>query len=334
MTEKNDGAYTVRLLRPEDAAGVTNCFIEAFGHSYPTAYLYDPQRIAELNREGQLISAVAVANLTGEVVAHCSVQRYGSSSNAECGQGVVAHAHRGGALTGRLFELLNHEALRAGLRRLMGHEVTNHPAMQLMASRDGYNPCALALGAMPAETAFKKMTETLPQRESCTVSMKFLVPPEEAVVCVPSHHRTMLERIYTSIGRTVVFKDIPAFSGPGETTIQSNPHWGIADIQVRRIGTDTLKSIRRCLSDLCETNTEVVYLELPLDQGGIEDVCRAAEADGFFFAGLSPSSVTDGESLFLQYLNTEIDMSHLRIATPMGKEIFDYVARERQRVQR
>ncbi len=334
MTEKNDGTYTVRLLRPEDAVSVTQCFIEAFGHSYPTPYIYDPQRIAELNREGRLISAVAVSNLTGEVVAHCSLQRHGSSSNAECGQNVVSHAHRGGALSIKLLDLLYEESLRIGLRRWMGHAVTNHPAMQILASRHGNSPCALALGAMPAETVFKKMTEALQQRESCVVSMKFLIPPEEVVVYVPSHHRAMLERIYASIGRPVVFEDLPAVSGPGETTMQSNQHWGIADIQVRRIGTDTLKSIRRCLRDLCETNTEVVYLELPLDQGGIEDICRAAEADGFFFAGLSPSSVHDGESLFLQYLNTEINMSHLQIATPMGKEIFDYVARERQRLQK
>jgi hypothetical protein len=334
MTENNDSAYSVRLLRPEDAASVTKCFIEAFGHSYPTPYVYDPQRIAELNRDGQLISAVAVSNLTGEVVAHGSLQRYGSSSNAELGQTVVSHAHRGKALSIMLFDLLYEESLRTGLRRWMGHTVTNHPAMQILANRYGNNPCALALGAMPAETVFIKMTEVLPQRESCVVTMKFITPPEEVAVSVPSHHRVILKRIYESIGRPIVFKNLPAVSGPSEVTIQSNQHWRIADIQVRRIGTDTLKNIRKCLRDLLKTNAEVVYLELPLDQGEIEDICRAAESDGFFFAGLSPSSVHDGESLFLQYLNTDIDMSHLQIATPMGKEIFDYVAHEQQRLQK
>ena len=115
-----------------------------------------------------------------------------------------------------------------------------------------------------------------------------------------------------------------------------NRAWGIADIQVRRIGTETSNDIRRLLTELTQAEKiDMVYLELPLDQGGIDGVCRDAEAAGFFFAGLSHSSaLDDSESLFLQYPNTQIDMSRLVLATPLAKEIFDYVCRERQRLNR
>jgi hypothetical protein len=167
------------------------------------------------------------------------------------------------------------------------------------------------------------------------VSMKFLVPPEAAVVCAPQHHQRIIERLYDFIGRPVGFESLPPPPGPGETAIVFNRAWGIADIQVRRLGTDTAADVSRRLRDLLEIgHAQVVYLELPLDQGGIDDICRIAEREGFIFAGLSPSSVNDGESLFLQYLNAEIDMSYLRVATSMGKELFDYVAGERQRLQR
>ena len=117
--------------------------------------------------------------------------------------------------------------------------------------------------------------------------------------------------------------------------MEANRAWGIGDIHVRRIGADTPADIRRCMSDLCEIgDSRVVYLELPLDQGGIDDICRSAEGCGFFFVGLGPSSVNDGmESLYLQFLNMELDLSYLQISTPMGKEIFEYVARERERVR-
>jgi GNAT superfamily N-acetyltransferase len=289
----------------------------------------------ELNDAGALISAVAVSDPTGEVAGHCSLQPYGSGTYAECGQGVVAPAHRGHALSARLLRFLEQEALRAGLRCLVSHEVTSHPAMQLLVSRVGYKPCALALAAMPATLNFRKMTGTHPQRESCSVSLRYLTPPEASVVCAPSRHREMLRRIYASLGKPVTFESPPSPSGPGKSAVHYNGAWGIGDIHVHRIGTDTAADIRRSLRDLCEIgDTRVVYLALPLDQGGTEDICRAAEEEGFFFAGLGSAPAGDGESLYLQYVDTELDLSLIQIATPMGKEIFEYVAKERLRVGR
>lgn len=327
--------YTVRLLQPEDAIGVARCFFGAYGYSYPTTYFYEPKKIIELNKAGTLISVVVVSDQTGEVVGHCSVQRYGPGGTAECGLVVIAHDHQGRELTTRIGEFLEQEYLKAGICRLTGHEVTNHPVSQRMSRRNGFKPCALALGAMPATMSFKNMNDALAQRESCTVSMKFVVSPESAVICAPRHHRDMIARIYEFIDKPVTFQSLPLPTGLGETAIVFNRPWGIADIQVRRIGTDTVAEIKRCLRDLIEIgNAQTVYLELPLDQGEIDDICLAAEKAGFFFAGLSPSSVNNGESMFLQYLNTKIDMSRLRISTPMGKEIFDYVAKECQRLHR
>lgn len=330
--------YTFRLMQPEDAAGVTRCFREAYGDTYPTAYCYDPAKLVELNRDGALISAVAIADLTGEVVGHSAVQRYGSSANAEIGFSVVVHAHRKGNLTIPICEVLMQGAVRHGIRRLVGHSVTNHPAMQILSARLGFTTCAVALGAMPAGTTFKKISEQLPQRESCVVDMKFCVPPEPVMVCAPRHHRAMVERIYEAVGKPATFQSLSDPSGAGQVDIQINRAWNIADIQVRRIGTETAADIRSHLSQLTDAEKiDIIYLELPLDQGGIDGVCGDAEAAGFFFAGLSHSSSSaadDRESLFLQHPNTKIDMSSLVLATPMAREIFNYVEKERQRLNR
>ena len=328
--------YTFRLMQPEDAAGVTRCFQAAYGDTYPTAYFYDPAKLVELNRAGALVSAVAVSDLTGEVVGHSAVQRYGSSANAEIGFSVVVAAHRKGNLTVPICEVLIQGAVQRGIRRLVGHSVTNHPAMQILSARLGFTSCAVALGAMPAGTTFKKINEQLTQRESCVVDMKFCVPPETAVICAPVHHRPMLERIYEAVGKPATFQPLPEPSGAGQVEIMINRAWGIADIQVRRIGTETAADIRRRLGELTDAEKiDIVYLELPLGQGGIDGVCRDAEAAGFFFAGLSHSSAEgDRESLFLQHPNTKIDMSGLVLATPTAREIFDYVVKERERLNR
>lgn len=327
--------YTVRRFRPEDGIGVARCAYDAYGYSYPSPDLYTPLRLAELNKSGALISMVAVSDLTREVVGHCSAQRCYPGPTAEIGQAVVKRADRGGSISGQIFKGLEQEVIREGVRCLVSHEVSSHPASQIMTHRVGFKPCALALGAMPASLDFKKMAGKVSQRESCFVSMKLLSSSEPAVVCAPSHHRDMVAAIYESMGKPATFQSAPPLSGPGDLSIYMNRAWNTADIQVKRPGDNTLADISRCLGDLLEIGkVDVVYLELPLDQGGIDDLCRGAEEkEGFFFTGLGPSSAAGGrESLFLQYLKTNLDMSHLQIATPMGKEIFAYVALEKQRV--
>lgn len=333
--EPAEKTYTVRRFRPEDGVGVARCAYDAYGYSYPSPDLYTPRRLVELNESGALISMVAVSDLTREVVGHCSAQRCYQGPTAEIGQAVVKRADRGGAISGQIFKGLEQEAIREGVHCLVSHEVSSHPASQIMTHRAGFKPCALALGAMPASLDFKKMTEKVTQRESCFVSMKLLSSPAPAVVCAPSHHRDMVAGIYESMGKPATFQSSTPLPGPGDLSIYMNRAWNTADIQVKRPGDNSLTDISRCLRDLLEIGkVDVVYLELPLDQGGIDDLCRGAEEkEGFFFTGLGPSSVTGGgESLYLQYLKTNLDMSHLQIATPMGKEIFAYVALEKQRV--
>ncbi len=326
--------YTIRRFRPEHGIGVARCAYDAYGYSYPSADLYSPQRLAQLNENGFFISMVALSDQTGEVVGHCSVQRYYIGGTVEVGQAVVNPSHRGASLAGLIFKDLVKEAIKEGVSSMVDHEVSSHPASQILASRAGFSPCALALGAMPASMDFKSLSGAVSQRESCVVSMKLLTHPDPSVLCAPSHHRKMLETIYSAMGKPVTFKPVPPSQGPAKVTIQMNQEWNIADIQVKSIGDNVLADIRRCLEDLLEIGqVDVVYLELPLDQGDTTDLCRNAEDEGFFFTGLGPSSVTPGgESLFLQYLNTQLDLSLLQIATPLGRTIFDYVTREKQRL--
>lgn len=68
-------------------------------------------------------------------------------------------------------------------------------------------------------------------------------------------------------------------------------------------------------------------LEIPLDQGGVEDACREAEKAGVFFAGLGPGSITQNEVLILQFLKTQLNPSSPKVVTPLGREIHAYILR-------
>ena len=332
-TQNSAPQYDIQRLQPKHAPGVTDCFIDVYGHTYPTEFAYQPDKLAELNESGELISIVAIVQKTGEVVGHCSVQRCYPGGSAEAGLAVVRPSHRGSSLLERMSACLDAEALREGVHCLVTHEVTSHLASQVAAHRAGYRNCCLALGAMPSTLDFKKTVDRLVQRESCVVSMKFLAVPDPVVLCVPGHHREMVGQIYEYLGKAVSFEPLPESKEAGTISTRFNAAWGSGDIQVRQIGADTEVEVVKYIREMRETHDNpTLFLELPLDQGGVENVCLAAEAEGFFFAGLGPNTTHGGESLFLQYVAPELDMALLQIYSSMGQEIASYVSEERMRV--
>ena len=330
-----DQTYTIRRLRPEEAIQVSQCVYRAYGYSYGNQDLYYPDRIAHLNETGQWVSIVAVDE-AGQVVGHLALERPDLGPVAESGQAVVSPAHRGRHLLERMRAFLEEEAQRLGLKGIAGYPVTSHVFSQRMEEEVKAHACGVALGSMPRSTTFKKITtEPLDQRVSCMLYFKYVAPAERAVVHAPPHHRPMIERVYERLGTPVDLPPgIPA-EGPGQVAVSLDRSWGTGEIRVRRVGADTAAEIRRARRDLCETaGAEVVYLDLPLSQPGTPDLCVAAEADGFFFSGVGPCFAPDGDVLSLQYLNVELDIARLQVASPAGQQLVEYVASERTRVGR
>src|SRR5262249_924881 len=121
-------------------------------------------------------------------------------------------------------------------------------------------------------------------------------------------------------------------SGEVATTLATD--WGLGTIRVRQIGADTAAEVRRLRRELAEADgAEFILLELPLAQPGTPALCRAAEQAGVSFTRLGSGSAHGGDVLGLQYQSTRLDPSRLQIASPFARELVDYVAAERARVE-
>ena len=172
-----------------------------------------------------------------------------------------------------------------------------------------------------------------------------LVAETGQAVVSPAHRgRKLFERMRALLGEQAVHLGLAGLFGQPVTSHTFSQQeeesvgahgFGAGIIRVRRVGRDSAAEGRRARQDLCDTAAaEVVYLELPLARAGTPHLCEAAESDGFFFSGLGPHFAPDGDALRLQYLNCELDMSGLRVFSPFGRELLDYVAAERSRVSR
>jgi hypothetical protein len=167
---------------------------------------------------------------------------------------------------------------------------------------------------------------------SAVFYFKYLGRSGVPAVHLPPRHQEICQRIYRQFAGSpdVAAPALP--SGEGHLRVDFHPELQRAIIQVRRVGQETADAVCRVRRDLCgNRQVEVVYVELPLCQPGTPAVCDAAEADGFFFSGVAPLYLEDGDALRLQYLAVELDTSLLQIENPFARELLSYVEGERRR---
>lgn len=125
--------FNIRLMKPEEALDVCRCIYDCYGYSYANENIYFPERVAALNQEGKLRSAVAVTD-DGEMGGHFAVIYY-DQLPAEVGIAVTKKKFRGQGFARQLGEFLEMEARREGLIGLQVKEVTAHPYTQKFCAK-------------------------------------------------------------------------------------------------------------------------------------------------------------------------------------------------------
>src|SRR5207247_10293319 len=122
-------------------------------------------------------------------------------------------------------------------------------------------------------------------------------------------------------------------TGAGEVTVERESAVQAGTIRVTRVGADTVVAVGRARQELVAAGAEALLLELPLAQVGTPEVCRAAEADGFFFGGIGPAFASDGDALLLQLVGEAVDPALLQIENPSAKELLAYIGAEQARAR-
>jgi anti-sigma regulatory factor (Ser/Thr protein kinase) len=325
--------YTIRLLQPGDAVGVSRCIYRVYGNSYLHDDCYYPERIAEQNEDGHLVSVVAI-DQDGEVVGHYALERPRITRVAERGMAVVSPEHRGRDLMGRMRVFIEEEAQRRGLVSVFSVAVTEHVYSQRVNEEFESDVVGFYLGGGPSNTVFRKIgAEKAAQRVSWVIYNTYVEQPEKTVVHAPARHLPIIERIYANLGANVEYREPgPIPEAEGDLEVRYSHSMDFGTIYVNRIGEDTEAEIRRSTEDLVEiTGAEVVQVELPLAQSGTPALCEELEGLGYFFAGIGPSFLEDGDALLLSYVPVEMDPSRIKIANSFAQELCDYAFQERAR---
>jgi hypothetical protein len=323
--------YITRRLTPADALQIPELANLVNGPGYIHAEVYHPQKLLQLNKDGHLVSVVAVHREHG-VVGHSALERPDLGPIAETGEAMVLPDHRHHHLLDRMKVALEEEARKLGLAGIFGNAVTHHVFSQRTEERYKGRPTSFLLGASPAGA--HKIEGSSPQRVSLLSYFTFLCEPGGTIAHLPERHRPIVAQIYQLLGRPVEFGRPQTPAGPAKVSSDYEAATQRGNVKVVEPGSDSAQQIDSARRGLMNNfGAEVIYLELPLHHPGSAEVCAQAEALGFFFSGISPQPQGSGDWLRLQYLKTPLDLSVLQIESEFARGMLSYIARERERVR-
>lgn len=328
-TPEERPAYSIGLMQDEEAVEVSRLAYYAYGYTYPYDKIYYPDKVARLNRSGELVSMVARLE-SGEIIGHAALERGGDSSvNAELGIAFSNPGYRGMGIMNGLWEALIKKAREENIFGVYAMSVTSHPYSQKASHHWELNDCCLLLSRAPV-IRFKDIRDNSHPRESIMITYRFLDLPEYQGVYLPERHKDMIMRIFANLGvrpeaKTTYKSHIDLKGKRSRLTIKPDHGFLTATIQVDRYGEHCVKKVAEDLRQFCVERFETIYLTLNLHDPFTPLLCDEFEQLGFFFSGIHPAG-RDTTYLVLQYLNNQhIDFRLLSMDADFGRELMDYV---------
>ena len=322
--------YDVRGLDEHEAIEVSRCAYKTHGYTFFDDHIYYPERLIEMNRSSEMISAVAVTKENVFMGHGALLYQYPDDKIAELTFIFVNVEYRGQGALNRLIDYLFQVPKKRELRGVYAYAVTNHIFTQKSMYKFQIYDCGILLATSPASWKFKGISDDSSQRICVVLEFKYIKPPAQDYLFVPEQHKEMVKKIYAHLGVNHNFivppSDFLQFESPKAVINSSmNELEGCAEIYISSYGEDVRQQLRKVLRGYCLQQISAINLFLKLKDPLTYWMTEEFEKIGFFFAGILPESRI-GDALVLQYLNNvHIDYSKILLVSDISKEMLAYI---------
>ena len=317
----------VRRMQPHEAIEVARVVFDCYGYSYAGEFMYYPERIAAMNANGDLLSAVAVVRATGEIAGH-SALLFSDALPAELAVVATKEKFRGMRVARRLGDFLTEEARKLGLSGIYVKEVTVHPYTQQFCQKLGFRECGFLLAHSPKSLAFKGIADEGKQRNSNLLGFKTFVTADEHLLYPPQQHAEIIMRLYDTLSIPARRLTSDAEPRPGEITSMTasvNSGRALCEIQITHYGTDVIWVLRHELRRARRNEVQLIEMYLSLNDACTPWVAEQAQKLGFFFTGVLPNTRI-GDAIIMQLFNgIAVEYSTLKLASQDAKMLLDYI---------
>jgi serine/threonine-protein kinase RsbW len=325
------GSCTVRPMESHEAAEVSKSIYKTYGYTYPHDFIYYPEKIAALNESGRMHSAVAVMD-GKDIAGHCALYFWEKDLKiAEMVAGVVNPEFRSRGCLTRLTEYLIDFARSKGLLGVLGEAVTNHVISQKTGHQHELKDCAILLGMLPESADFKGFSKQPSGKISMLMAFKYLQSPESQNIHLPLQHENIIRGIYEGIGNSPKIKwqekeNKRVKNEKSVFKIDVLAALNYARFTIAEYGRPIISEIHARLKELCLQKIEAIHLYLNLADPLTPYFCTEFENLGFFFAGVLPGGIKNGDALILQYLNNvPVDYEAIQLESATARQILAHI---------
>jgi serine/threonine-protein kinase RsbW len=322
---------TVRRMKPEEAVEVSKSIYKTYGYTYPHEFIYYPEKIAALNESGRIHSAVAVMD-GKDVAGHCALYYWEDNPGiAEMVAGVVNPEFRSHGCLTKLTDYLIERAQSEGLSGILGEAVTNHVISQRTGHQHHLNDCAVLLGMLPLKASFRGFSEMPSGKISMVMAFRYLKSPRPVSLFLPLQHENIIRKIYEGFGKSPKIKwqeNEKNTAKQKQSVFRINVLGALsyAKIIIDDYGQAIESEIQLKLKELRLKKIEVIHLYLNLADPLTPHFCPQFEKLGFFFGGVLPGGLKDGDALILQYLNNvPVDYDAIQLESDIAKKILEHI---------
>lgn len=309
-----------RLHDLDTARALADCYYATFGLTYHRALVYEPERLLELNRAGELTSFVAVDN--GRVVGHLAAfrpffdveaagpgDRLAGSRTREIGLGVVHPSVEAHNAQTRLLVAVHQWARDEGIAGLLSRCPTFRTTEQRAAFAAGGTPVALFLGGIPRWINHDPNLRPLAGRPLSTIAFYM---PVRIVESRPIALAPDLAFLWDTIRQARVPRHLPEGRSGLDTITGLSTSWDIdrrcGSVHVATVGEDLVERVVDGVEWLVDGGMEHVTVYLPAEDPRTAEAHGELTARGLFFAGWLPCWRPDGGDALLYQALTRTDL--------------------------
>lgn len=320
---------TVGPFEPRDALGVTRCYYQVYGGSFPLDHVYLPDELIRRSQSEDQHMFVARAE-SGDIVGLGGIFRSAPGRGIlEIGQLMVLKSYRMTRVTVELCRFaVETLAPSLHLNALYSESLCNHVMSQKLATFFGLDDHSLELDVLPPE-AFESEQQV---GGRVALLQQFRIYQDiPHTVHLPPVYREILQELYDGQPWQRTFADSPAQTTPPETSqvhFSKIPDVGFYRFSIETAGQDidTVLAAIEKESAAFRTRQAQVNLADPAAPRVVDALFRK----GYRFGGLLPLWF-DRDALFLQQIDGEPHWDGVRIKTPRAHRIYDLIRKDWER---